>query len=406
MKPFAMRWLGVVLFTVLVLSLSACSGAGQPTAAQSTAEPTLPPVRSASSIMAEGRVVPAQESELSLPVSGVVAEVLVAEGSQVKAGQPLVRLVGDEQLSSAVAAAELELLTAEQALKDLEEGAELARAQAQLDVAAAKKELDKAEKRTYSKEYRRGDDDQVDIARANYVVAEDSVTDAIAFYDQFDHLGEDNPDRAEALAQLGAARQRRDTALANLNYLLSIPNEMDVAEIDAQLAVAQAKLAEAELRLAKVQDGPNAAELTLAQSQLKNAQLKVAAAQASLKDLELLAPYDGTISAVEVVAGEFVAPGIVVVRMADFTWVVESTDLTELNIARVQQGMPAMIKFDALPDVELVGRADHIKPLGENRQGDIVYTVILKLDEPDERLRWNMTASITFLEEEGLLKEE
>ena len=124
------------------------------------------------------------------------------------------------------------------------------------------------------------------------------------------------------------------------------------------------------------------------------------AAHASLKDLELLAPFDGTISAVEVVAGEFVAPGIVVVRMADFNWVVESTDLTELNIARIQPGMPAMIKFDALPDVELIGRVDRIKPLGENRQGDIVYTAILKMDQPDDRLRWNMTASLTFLEEE------
>ena len=399
MKSHVYRWFGFSLLAVLVLLLSACSGAPQQVAgAQTTAEPTIAPVQSDKNMMAEGRIVPSKEAGLSFATSGVVSEVLVEEGETVEAGQPLMRLAGDEQLAAAVSAAQLELMTAEKALEDLKSGSELERAQAQLDVAAAKKELDKATKRTNSLEYRRGSDEQVDIARANYVVAEDAVTDAESFYDQFDHLGEDDPNRAEALAQLAGARQRRDTALANLNYLLSKPNEMDVNEIDAQLAVAQAKLAEAEQRLNKVKDGPNASELAVVEAQIKNARLKVEAAQASLKDLELLAPFSGTISSVEVVAGEFVTPGLAVVNMADFTWMVETTDLTELNIARIQPGMPAMIKFDALEGVELVGRVSHIKPQGENRQGDIVYTMLLTLDQPDERLRWNMTTSITFLE--------
>jgi len=35
-----------------------------------------------------------------------------------------------------------------------------------------------------------------------------------------------------------------------------------------------------------------------------------------------------------------------------------------------------------------------IKPLGENKQGDMTYVVIVAPDQIDPRLRWNMTASV------------
>ena len=35
-----------------------------------------------------------------------------------------------------------------------------------------------------------------------------------------------------------------------------------------------------------------------------------------------------------------------------------------------------------------------IKPLGENKQGDMTYTVVIQPDQLDDRLRWNMTAAV------------
>lgn len=35
-----------------------------------------------------------------------------------------------------------------------------------------------------------------------------------------------------------------------------------------------------------------------------------------------------------------------------------------------------------------------IKSFGESRLGDITYTVVIAMDSQDERLRWNMTASV------------
>lgn len=397
------RFLGWLILPAFLFLLAGCSAEGTPTTSQGLSQ--IPaesdPYRSDSAVSAEGRVVPAQEAILSFTTSGVVAEVLVEEGDQVQAGQVLARLNGDEQLQAAVAAAELELLMAEQELEQLQNNASLERAEAQLALAQAIKELDKAEKRLLSKEYQRGDQEQVDIARANYIIAEDAVSKAEEIYDRVDDRPEDDPERANALSALAAARQTRDVALANLNYLLSKPNAMDVAEVDAQLALAQARLEEAQRRVNRLENGPDVSQLTLIQAKIKNAQMTLEAAHASLGDLELNAPFTGTIGSIEISNGEFVSPGMAVARLADqSTWFVETTDLMELDIARVKLGMPAFIRFDALPDVELIGRVTHIEAYGENRQGDIVYTVVLRLDQADPRLRWNMTAAVTFIEDD------
>ena len=86
-------------------------------------------------------------------------------------------------------------------------------------------------------------------------------------------------------------------------------------------------------------------------------------------------------------------------RLADQSaWHIETDDLTEINVVFVKEGDRARITVDALPDVELMGTVVRIKPLGENKQGDITYTATIA-DAHEERLRWNMTASVTILTE-------
>ncbi len=402
MKGTKLRYISSLLLVVILVLLAGCSG-GKVAGASATAQPTgqLAPVKSDSSVIAEGKLVPVQEASLSFIASGVVGQVLVAENTRVQAGQPLIRLVGNEQFQAAVSAAQLEQLTAQQALDDLKATVEVQRALAEQILAQAQKDLDKAKTKMWSKDYQRGSQSQVDIARANYVIAENGVKEATKNYDRVDERPQDDPIRAELFSQLAAAKQKRDTALANLNYLLNKPNELDVNEVNANFSVAQANVNEAIRKLNLLKDGPDANQLALAEARLKNAKLSLSAAQANLDNLELRAPFAGTITSVDISAGEFASPGTPVIHIADFSnWLVETTDLTELNITRVKMGQPAMVRFDALPDVGIIGRVSKIKALGENRQGDIVYTVTLKLETTDERLHWNMTSSVNFLEKQ------
>ncbi len=50
--------------------------------------------------------------------------------------------------------------------------------------------------------------------------------------------------------------------------------------------------------------------------------------------------------------------------------------------------------FDAIPGLTATGKVARVKPLGENKQGDMTYTVVVQPDQLDARLRWNMAASV------------
>ncbi|NJN64702.1 MAG: efflux RND transporter periplasmic adaptor subunit [Acidobacteria bacterium] len=94
--------------------------------------------------------------------------------------------------------------------------------------------------------------------------------------------------------------------------------------------------------------------------------------------------------------GEMPVTGTPAIVLADLNnWTIETEDLTELNIVKVREGDPVIVTFDALSGFELPGTVAQIKPIGQNRQGDIVYTVVVTPNSWDERLRWNMTAVVT-----------
>ena len=122
------------LFLLVVLTSLLFSGCS-PSAAQ-PAEPTaLPAVIADTAIMAEGRLEPLHFAEIAFTASGVVSEVLVQEGEAVKEGQPLIQL-GDASDTN-YASAQLELVSAQQAINDLTNTAGTDLAQAIIDLKAA-----------------------------------------------------------------------------------------------------------------------------------------------------------------------------------------------------------------------------------------------------------------------------
>ncbi|MGQ9684278.1 MAG: biotin/lipoyl-binding protein, partial [Anaerolineae bacterium] len=85
MKRSAWFSCSVLFVALLVAGCVPKGGTGQATAVPE-------PVEAEEAVNAEGRVVPVRWASLGVPVSGRVAEVLVAEGDVVQAGEVLVRL--------------------------------------------------------------------------------------------------------------------------------------------------------------------------------------------------------------------------------------------------------------------------------------------------------------------------
>ncbi|MEA4906215.1 MAG: efflux RND transporter periplasmic adaptor subunit [Anaerolineaceae bacterium] len=388
---FQVRYGLALLGLVVCLSLGACSAMP----AESTPTPDPEAELSFESVVsATGKVVPVQWATLSLAANGIVQSVDASEGQQLPAGQVILRLDGVEAMEAAVTTAQMELLSAQQDLDTLQEDAEQVRAQAQLNMVMAQDAFDDAKEKRESKTFERTDSETVDIARANLIIAEDGVTQAEINYDRFDSLGQDNPMRAEAFSQLAAARKVRDTAQANLNWVLGKPDAQEIAEADARLEVARANLDVAQLNWERVKDGPDPRTLALAQARLKNAQAQVEAANAALSDLTLAAPYAGVTSKLYVRSNEWVTAGQPVAMFADLSDLkVETTDLSEIDVARLQVGNHAEVTFDALPDVNVGGTVSSIATMSDEGSG-VNYTVMIDLDEIPAGLRWGMTAFV------------
>lgn len=191
---------------------------------------------------------------------------------------------------------------------------------------------------------------------------------------------------AEALA---AARAAVASSRAQLDKLTG-------DQRDGALAAAQAAVDQAQARLDELRAGVSQDDLAMAEADVQSAQAALSLAEATAAEGELRAPFAGTVAALDATVGEFLAPGTPVAYVGDLaSWQVETTDLTELNVAAVKIGSPATITFDAIPDLALSGKVTRVRALGESKQGDITYTVTIALDKQDPRLRWNMTASAT-----------
>jgi HlyD family secretion protein len=187
--------------------------------------------------------------------------------------------------------------------------------------------------------------------------------------------------------QLAQARAQLAQARAGLARLRG-------PQRDNQIAVAQAGVEAAQASLARLTSAPQPSERTALEAQVDSAKADRDAAQLALEQTEVKAPFAGVVASLDLRVGETIQPNTPVAQIADTAaWQIETTDLTELDVARVVQGDHVNLTFDALPGLTMAGRVLRVKELGENHQGDIVYRVMIQPDKADARLRWNMTAS-------------
>ena len=117
-------------------------------------------------------------------------------------------------------------------------------------------------------------------------------------------------------------------------------------------------------------------------------------AHAELIQTELVAPFAATVISIEVQPGEFVQPGQVVLVLAKLDNLqVETTDLSELNVATIRIGQSATVYVEAL-DQEFQGTVTAISPISDTIGGDVVFKVTIQLHEQPKELLWGMSADV------------
>jgi multidrug efflux pump subunit AcrA (membrane-fusion protein) len=375
----------ILIFTALIIMVvTASCGSIQPPGSQP--EPTeIPVVISDTEIVAEGRIIPNEEVDLSFFTSGQVEEIYVEENDQVKKDDVVAILGNSEELEAAIANAEAELLSANQALDDLYENNEVAKTEALRAVTEANRAVRDAQYQL--------DNFTIPTNQTQYetfeavTVMKERLDKARENFEPYKYRPSSNETRQDRKDDLEEAQSDYDSAIKRLEY------ETDLNE-------AQNNWEEAHEDLEILQEGPDPKDVESAEARIKAAQAALKSAEAALDHLELVATIDGTIIEQDLLIGQDVTAGQPVMKVVDFSKMyAETDDLTELEVVDVSVSQEVTIEPDAIPGLVLGGTVEKISDEFEEKRGDITYTAKILIDEMDPRLRWGMTVLITFLEE-------
>jgi len=371
--------MGLLVLATVVL-LAGCGGA-QATGAVPTGEVPVVSDTSDGKVVAEAVIEPARSSELRFDAAGHVIEVLVQEGDAVAAGSVLARLE-QADLERAVAQGELALQQAQLRLEQLQEPPREA------DVEAARAALSDAQA-AYQQ------------ARQNQTLTEHSVSvgDEVraARYarDETYRVYQNLVNKLSADdSRLAAAHDAYLNALGAYNRAVENA-DLQLANAKNELTRAYHAIQEAQNGLDVLLEGVDEQEVEAARLEVKTAQLSLDAARSNLEQAVLVAPFAGVVTAVNVEPGDAAAPGEVAFVLATLEQLqARTTDLTELDVARVAEGQAVVVTVDALPDLKLPGRVVRIGLQSVDYRGDVTYPVYVALDEAAPELRWGMTAMV------------
>jgi len=233
-----------------------------------------------------GTLVPEEEVEVGFLTGGVLVELMVEAGNQVKAGDVLARL-DDTDARKAVADAELQVAQAEATLAEQQDttAAEQAVAQAEIQVAQAEASLASAQLNLNELLNWEPDETALELAQANLAAA-------YADYERVVALGE-HADAQLTQTRINLENARNQLAYAQADYNTAWDPGRDweqwqleptgengtgpslAKQLESERETTQRKLVSAQLDLEAAQAAYNLAVLDTGDSDLKNAWSKV-----------------------------------------------------------------------------------------------------------------------------------
>ena len=314
-----------------------------------------------------------------------------------------------------IAQAQAALQDAQTALDDLNNSPPLTIAQAEQALAAAQKEYTNAKNARSYLGIRIGSQDQIDRTYAQLILKQDQIDYLQKQFDKVAYRSPDDPSRAQALANLSTAKAELITIQRNLDYLKGKGTEQDIADADPRLALAKARLDDAQRQLDDARLGIKVASIELAQAKVQDARDNleklrhpkaddIAAAQARVDALEAIlgaqaikAPFDGTITEVIPKPGDQVSPGTVAFRLDDLSRMLVDVQISEVDINRITIGQPVNMTFDAIQGKQYNGKVSQVARVGDTTQGSVNFTVTIELTNADDTVRPGMTAAVNIV---------
>jgi RND family efflux transporter MFP subunit len=172
--------------------------------------------------------------------------------------------------------------------------------------------------------------------------------------------------------------------------------KLDTSILEAKVREAEANLTAAQIQVGYLKRvGTDQSHLESAETDVERAQALLDSAKATLlAQSALAAPFDGTVVSVDAAPAETVVPGRTVIVLGDLSrYQIETTDLSERDVTRIQVGQSVTVFIEAL-NQEFTGKVTGIALVSSTLGGDVVYTVTIDLDEKPQGLLWGMSADV------------
>ena len=159
---------------------------------------------------------------------------------------------------------------------------------------------------------------------------------------------------AAAAATLHSAEAERERARLDFARQQELRRKDAIADREleaaqAQLKVADAHAVEAAERLKLVQEGPRAEDIAQGRARVDQARAAVALAQTQLDNTRLFSPLTGVVLSHNIEPGEYVSPGTPVVTVADLAHVWVRTYINQTDFGRIAHGQKVEVRTDTFP---------------------------------------------------------
>ncbi len=411
----------VVLFGVSQARQSRIESAAQTAQAQVLDETTAERGSLRVTISGTGAVLPERQVPLFFEAPGRVAEILVSEGTQVRAGDVIARLeTTDLQavVDEAMVALDLQRIAFDAITSPARD----------VDIAAAQAALDSAEAGVAAA-YNPTASQQVEIARLQAEIARNRLWQAQLQRDLqvnaptglgIDISGLLPPDAEipqEVIDQANAAlnglfpqqpgvtaedfaagvnQAEYGVSIADANYSAAANRDSDYASV----AQANAAVVAAQTALDRLINGASELELQAAQIAVDQAQLAVQQAQNALDRAVLTAPFDGVVAEITLTVGETPPSQLPAAVLVDDTALYVDLAIDETDVVDVRVDQAVELRFDALPDTLVTGRVTEIAVAPTVIGQLVTYPVRVRIDPTEELIRIGMTSTATLLIEE------
>lgn len=390
------------------------------------------------SVVAAGTVRARQSAQLTWQASGNVGTIDVQAGQVVTAGQVLATL-SNANIPQSVVSAQADLVAAKQALADLlnsttaqaqalqnlqnaqtalnnyQNNFPTTQAQAQADLATAQSNLAIAQNRRAAMNTAQASQANINAAQSAYDQAVAAVKSAQAVVDSLTP-DQNDPQYTAARTALAKAENTRDAALVTLQWYLGKPNAQDIANADSAVAAAQTTLAKAQQAWEAVKNGPDQTQLALLQAQLADAQraselvkngpnpddlaaakARISGDQTIINTMSIIAPFAGTVTDISNQLNDQVSSGSAAFRIDDLSHIEVDVTVAEIDIPKVQMGMPVEMTFDALGGKAYTGKVVKVALVGTSSQGVVNFIVTVELTNPDSSVKPGMTAAVSII---------